>query len=87
MAFTALRDTLDMTVGNLSTHLQKLETGGYVVIDKTRQQEKLKGLIKDSKKESYLECFDKNCQVPLGIMPAAPVATASAACSPLFSEK
>ncbi len=40
MAFTALRDTLDMTVGNLSTHLQKLETGGYVVIDKTFQGRK-----------------------------------------------
>jgi DNA-binding transcriptional ArsR family regulator len=32
--FTDLRDTLGMTDGNLSMHLQKLEDKGYVVIDK-----------------------------------------------------
>ncbi len=32
--FTELRDALDMTDGNLSVHLQKLEQKGYVVIDK-----------------------------------------------------
>ncbi len=32
--FTELRDTLGMTDGNLSVHLQKLEEKGYVAIDK-----------------------------------------------------
>ena len=32
--FTELRDALDMTDGNLSVHLQKLEEKGYVAIDK-----------------------------------------------------
>jgi DNA-binding transcriptional ArsR family regulator len=34
LTFTELRDTLEMTDGNLSVHLQKLEKGGYVFIDK-----------------------------------------------------
>ena len=34
LTFTELRDTLEMTDGNLSVHLQKLEQGGYVAIDK-----------------------------------------------------
>jgi DNA-binding transcriptional ArsR family regulator len=34
MTFTELRDTLEMTDGNLSVHLQKLEEKGYVAIDK-----------------------------------------------------
>lgn len=34
LTFTELRDTLNMTVGNLSVHLQKLEKEGYIVIDK-----------------------------------------------------
>ncbi len=34
LTFTELRDTLEMTVGNLSVHLQKLEEKGYVAIDK-----------------------------------------------------
>jgi DNA-binding transcriptional ArsR family regulator len=32
--FVELRDTLEMTDGNLSVHLQKLEEKGYVAIDK-----------------------------------------------------
>jgi DNA-binding transcriptional ArsR family regulator len=32
--FTELRDNLEMTDGNLSVHLQKLEEKGYVAIDK-----------------------------------------------------
>ena len=35
LSFTALQSTLDMTTGNLSTHLTKLEEAGYVTIDKT----------------------------------------------------
>lgn len=34
LTFTELRDTLAMTVGNLSVHLQKLEKKGYIAIDK-----------------------------------------------------
>jgi DNA-binding transcriptional ArsR family regulator len=34
LSFTELRDTLEMTDGNLSVHLQKLEEKGYVAIDK-----------------------------------------------------
>ncbi len=41
-------------------------TGRFVVIDKSRQQEKLKNLIKEEKRESYKECYDQKCQIPLG---------------------
>jgi DNA-binding MarR family transcriptional regulator len=34
LTFTELRDTLEMTDGNLSVHLQKLEAGGFVAITK-----------------------------------------------------
>src|SRR5215813_14573854 len=34
LTFTELRDTLEMTDGNLSVHLQKLEKAGIVAIDK-----------------------------------------------------
>jgi DNA-binding transcriptional ArsR family regulator len=34
LTFTQLRDTLEMTDGNLSVHLQKLEEKGYLHIDK-----------------------------------------------------
>jgi DNA-binding MarR family transcriptional regulator len=34
LTFTELRDQLEMTDGNLSVHLQKLEKPGYVAIDK-----------------------------------------------------
>ena len=34
LTFTELRDSLEMTDGNLSVHLQKLEEKGYVAIDK-----------------------------------------------------
>jgi len=34
LSFTELRDALEMTDGNLSVHLQKLEERGYIAIDK-----------------------------------------------------
>jgi DNA-binding transcriptional ArsR family regulator len=34
LTFTELRQALEMTDGNLSIHLQKLEEKGYVAIDK-----------------------------------------------------
>jgi len=33
--FTELKDVLEVTQGNLSIHLRKLEEAGYVVIDKS----------------------------------------------------
>lgn len=33
--FTFLRDLLELTDGNLSVHLQRLEDAGYVAIEKT----------------------------------------------------
>ena len=35
LTFTEVRDQLEMTDGNLSVHLQKLEDKGYVAIDKS----------------------------------------------------
>lgn len=37
IAFPRLQELLDMTAGNLSTHLRKLEDAGYVVVDKTHR--------------------------------------------------
>jgi DNA-binding MarR family transcriptional regulator len=37
ITFPRLQELLTMTAGNLSTHLQKLEDAGYVVIDKAFQ--------------------------------------------------
>jgi DNA-binding transcriptional ArsR family regulator len=34
LTFTELRDKMEMTDGNLSVHLRKLEEAGYVAIDK-----------------------------------------------------
>ena len=33
--FKALRDLLQVTDGNLATHLRKLEDAGYIVVEKT----------------------------------------------------
>lgn len=35
IAFTKLRKILEMTAGNLSTHLRKLEEAGYIEVTKT----------------------------------------------------
>lgn len=37
VAFPRLQELLDMTAGNLSTHLRKLEDAGYVEVTKTHQ--------------------------------------------------
>lgn len=37
ISFPRLQELLEMTAGNLSTHLRKLESAGYVQIDKTHQ--------------------------------------------------
>jgi len=41
-------------------------SGKFIIIDKTRQAEKLKKLVRDGQKESYKECYDEKCQIPLG---------------------
>jgi DNA-binding MarR family transcriptional regulator len=35
LAFTEIRDTLDMTDGNLSVHLRTLQEAGYVAVTKS----------------------------------------------------
>ncbi|WP_435746288.1 transcriptional regulator [Microbacterium sp. PMB16] len=37
IAFPRLQELLDMTAGNLSTHLRKLEDAGYVGVEKTHR--------------------------------------------------
>lgn len=37
MAFPRVQELLDMTAGNLSTHLRKLEDAGYVEVAKAHQ--------------------------------------------------
>lgn len=43
-----------------------VSSGKFVVIDKTRQAEKIKDLIKEQKKETWKECYDRNCRIELG---------------------
>lgn len=38
IAFPRLQQVLDMTAGNLSTHLRKLEDAGYLEITKTHER-------------------------------------------------
>lgn len=38
ITFPRLQELLEMTAGNLSTHLRKLEDAGYVVITKAHQR-------------------------------------------------
>lgn len=35
LSFSRLQDELDMTAGNLSTHVRRLETAEYVFVEKT----------------------------------------------------
>lgn len=37
LSFPKLQKLLDMTAGNLSTHVRKLEEAGYVVVEKTHR--------------------------------------------------
>jgi DNA-binding MarR family transcriptional regulator len=38
ITFPRLQELLDMTAGNLSTHLRRLEEAGYVTVDKTHER-------------------------------------------------
>lgn len=55
-------------LGNAQEMLRgKLAASGYfVVIDRGRQEAKLKQLVRKQKKESYKSCYDQACQIPLG---------------------
>ena len=54
--------------GNLTEYLRGLvtESGRFVVIDRGRYSNAMKTLVKQEKKESYKQCYDRSCQVPLG---------------------
>jgi len=56
----SLENTTEILRGKLSA------SGSYIIIDKSRQNEKLKQIVKKEKKESYKKCYDKSCQIPLG---------------------
>lgn len=60
MEASLLANVQEMLRGKLSA------TGHFVVIDRGRQEEKLKQLVRAQKKESYRECYDESCQIPLG---------------------
>ena len=40
LSFTELRDTLNMTDGNLSMHLKTLQQSGYIAVTKSFQEKK-----------------------------------------------
>lgn len=38
LSFTELRDTLDMTDGNITTHIRTLQEAGYIAVSKTYEK-------------------------------------------------
>jgi hypothetical protein len=55
----------------LATATQHLRTdlatsGRFLIVDRTKQQDALRALIKKEKHESYKACHAKSCQIPLG---------------------
>ncbi len=55
-------------IDNLTDYLrtQVARRGTFIVIDKGRQAEAIKKIAGDARKESYKECYDEKCQIPLG---------------------
>jgi TolB-like protein len=55
-------------VDSLTESLRSLlaRSGQFVVIDRTRQAAELRKLVTKQKKESYKDCYDERCQIPLG---------------------
>jgi hypothetical protein len=45
--------------------------GLYSVVDKGRQEAALRSLLASEKRESYKDCYDQSCQIPLGQAVAA----------------
>jgi DNA-binding MarR family transcriptional regulator len=61
--FTELRDRTELTDGNLSTHLRKLEEGGYVLIEKSfvgRRPRTLVRLTKEGRSafQTYIDTLE-----------------------------
>jgi DNA-binding MarR family transcriptional regulator len=50
LPFKALKEQLNLTDGNLSSHLKKLEEVGYIVIEKYFEAKRPKTIIKISNK-------------------------------------
>ena len=44
LSFTDMRDTLEMTDGNLTTHIRTLQQAGYVAVSKSYQKMQRKNL-------------------------------------------
>ena len=60
LPFKALKETLDVTDGNLSSHLSKLEKEHYIIIEKTFEGKRPKTVVKIAPKgreafETYIE--------------------------------
>ena len=62
LPFKALKETLEVTDGNLSSHLSKLEKEEYIVIEKVFEGKRPKTVIKIAPKgreafETYIEAL------------------------------
>jgi len=62
LPFKALKELLDVTDGNLSSHLSKLEKVAYILIEKTFEGKRPKTVVKiapEGRKafESYIEAL------------------------------
>lgn len=60
LPFKALKEALEVTDGNLSSHLSKLEKEGYIVIEKNFEGKRPKTVVKIAPKgresfEKYIE--------------------------------
>jgi len=69
MPFVDTSDKFDLPLLENATEIFRgylTSSGKFNVIDKSRQAEKLKKIIRDYQEESYNQCYDKKCQIPLG---------------------
>jgi hypothetical protein len=63
---TAKFDTQTLKNGSKYLRSSVAEENRFIVVGEGRQKEQFNKMIKNSKKESYQECYDKSCQIPLG---------------------
>ena len=65
LSFTEMRDTLNMTDGNLSVHLRTLQEAGYVAVTKTFQERRPRTTcsLTPSGKESFAKYIDLLSQI------------------------
>lgn len=72
LAVMDIRDKSDSMeqrlLDSLTEYLRGLltESGAYTVVDRSRQADAVKEMIRKERKESYKGCYDRSCQVPLG---------------------